>query len=353
LSRLTAGGGPEADRFGSASVLACVHHGPVSVYGFGDVYGCVAEVRWSGGGVERAEFAPGVLTPGEEGVPVYRDGSVYGRDGAAWPVVLRPLALVVAGAAAVVLGAGTAYALVRVVRPVPGPPRPETGRTRAGQQRLAGRRAQRDWPVTPADRAAVPLSRRVLRLRLLSAWCALVVPAVPLSMVPRFDAPRAPRFVSPWPQIARARLADLSPGTAVVLGAILAVLFAAMAGAARTDAARIVRHGPAYLARDLPGKGSAEAKLRRALDGRDRAHRIGTAVGGSVLLAVAAWAAFRGFGAASGPLAVWLACLTDAILLTLLAAIFFATLESPRRRIEHLLGTDVSAKGTKGDLLAS
>jgi hypothetical protein len=349
VSRVTYGGGPDVDRLGVAAVDTCERHGPVGLYGLGTAYRCTADVRWSDGVSERLVFAPGQLAPGERDVPVYRDsqrrGADYlGRNDSAWTSAIRLPAVLAAGFLAVVCGIGAVYTTYRAFRGRPARPGPE--HTRVAQQRKAARRTEREWPITAADRAAAPTPKIVTRFRLLSVWCALVVVLVPLSAVPRFDAPRAVHFVSRWPQIERAMLLDI-PTAAVIFGLILGVLFFAMAGSARDDAARVVRYGNPYLARMLPGKGSPESKVRRALDARERRHRPVAGGTGVVLLALTIWAAVRAFGVASGPVAVWLACLTDVVLLGLLLVIWFVTLESPKRRFARLLGTNFRTEGTK------
>jgi Family of unknown function (DUF6346) len=366
VSRVTYGGDPEADRLGVATVDSCAEYGPLGVYGFGTTYRCTAEVRWSDGRVEQREFAPGQLSPSERDVPVYLDnpdgrGTTYlGRnDSARFSALSLPATLAI-GFAVIALGIGAIYTAYRVFRPQPGPRRSGPVHTRAGQQRLAGRRIAREWPISDADRVAAPTPKIVVRMRLLSAWCALVVLLVPLSTIPRFDAPRALRFVSPWPQIERAFLVDLPAPAAVILGLILAVLFFAMAGGARVDAARVVRYGADYLARDLQGKGSAEKKVREhlgRLEARERTHRTVEVVFGSGLVALTVWAAFRAFTVGGGPVTVWLSCFTETFLLAFLAGIWLGTIEPPYRRFERLLRQDHAgifpAKGTNPRVLPS
>jgi Family of unknown function (DUF6346) len=65
-------GPPTAAATGTASVVSCVEHGPVGLWGLGTSYGCTADVWWDGGRVERLDFVPGQLRPGDTGVAVYR-----------------------------------------------------------------------------------------------------------------------------------------------------------------------------------------------------------------------------------------------------------------------------------------
>ncbi|KAA9158598.1 hypothetical protein FPZ12_022440 [Amycolatopsis acidicola] len=347
VSRLTHGGGPDVDRLGVATVASCDEYGPVSQYGVGTAYRCTADVEWADGKTEQLVFPAGHLTPGELDVPVYADGGDVGRNDVAWPSVIRLPAVLVTGLLALVAAVGALYTTYRAVRPN-SEPKPAPEHTRVAQQRKAAARTQRDWPLTDADRAAAPVPRIVVRFRLLAAWCVLAAVLVSLSAIPRFGAPREIHFVSPWPQIGDAQLIDLPATAAVILGAIAALLLYAMAHSARDDAARIARHGLPYLARNSSAK-----EMRRGLERRERRYRPNSVVIGLVLLGLTVWAVVRAATVATGPVAVWLACFTDTVLLALLVLIWLATRESPRHRLLRLLGTDLEAQGTKSGTASS
>ncbi|WP_146240109.1 DUF6346 domain-containing protein [Prauserella flavalba] len=362
LARITDGGGPEADLLGTAEVADCTEHGPVSTYGFGTTYTCSAEVRWSDGTVEKREFPAGQLSPADAGTPVpvyldlgegYRSTTELGRNGSARFADTGILVTIAFGLLVVVLGVGALYQTYRLFRPeTDADERPRPARGRKAEQ----------WPVTSADLAAAPASRLVLRLRLLSLWCVVAAVAVALSSVPRLDAERAPGFVSPWPQIQRALLVDVPTFGAVLFGGILAVLLFGLTRVAQADAARVRRYGAAYLARGLPGKGSAEKKVNRrlaAIAAVHRRNRVVAAAVGLALLALAAWAGARAAAEipADAPLAVVLACLRDTVLLALLAALWLGTVETRHQRLRALLAepsaTTSASKGTEGGVLPS
>lgn len=362
VNRLTYGGGPAVERVGTASVLDCVQHGPVGLEGFGITYSCTAEVHWADGEVEVREFPAGQLGPADAGtsVPVYldiadgpSDTTHIGRnDSARFTAVGFPATLLL-GFGVLVLGIGALSSTYQVVRP-------DTGaRERASRRRG---HAAAEWPVTGAETKAVPAPRLVTRLRWLSAWCVLVVVAVPLSTVPRFDAERARVFSSPWPQIGQALLTDVPAEGAVIIGLVLAGFFVALSVLARRDAARVVKYGPAYLARDLPGSGSTRKRLDERLRQVAAAHRRGrvtSMVFGLLLLVLAVWAAVRGIGAApaGAPIAVWLACVRDAVLLLSLAVLWLSTIETRHERLRRLLGRhdarDSEIRGTGDELRSS
>lgn len=342
--RVTDGGGPSVDRLGTATVVSCAGHGPVSQYGLGTTYRCIADVRWSNGETEREEFPPGQLSLADIGhpVPVYLeipDGTrghlVLGRnDTARYSAIALPVTLGL-GFVVIALGIGALHAGFRVFRPRSSE-QPREIRTRGAEQRKAAERENRRWPVSPEDREAAGIPKITWRLRLLAAWCVLAVLYAVLATIPRFDAPHALQFVSPWPQIERALLVDMPTAAFVVLGLILALLLAAMAGASRTDAARVVRYGTAFLMRHI--KGSADAQLHE-LAKRQRGQRVIAYAVGAAFLALAVWAAIRAGRAApsSGPVLVWLACLRDAVLFTALGAIWLSTFETRYQRLERLL----------------
>jgi hypothetical protein len=377
VSRVTYGGGSDVDRLGAASVVDCTGYGPVSRYGFGTTYGCTANVHWSSGEVERREFVAGQLSPADAGseVPVYLDvpdgyrGESYlGRnDGARYSQLRLPL-MILFGSVAVALGLGAAYSLFRVFRPAgEGAPRQEdTGRafrTRAAEQRKAGRRETASWPVGRDEVAGVTPARITLRLRWLTVWCAVAILYTLGATIPRFDAPRGRPFVPPWPQIERALLVDLPPTAVVILGLGALVLLPVMAAVSRTDAARVVRYGPAYVGRDLPGKGSVDKRVEtrlRQLAAGSRRRLVAARAIGLLLFAGAIWAAIRVVAVvapAGAPPLVWLASARDAVLLALLAAIWLGTIEVPHRRLERLLArhreTRSIGEGTVGDAAPS
>ncbi|GAB3492716.1 hypothetical protein FB471_6340 [Amycolatopsis cihanbeyliensis] len=351
-ARVTHGGAAEVDRLGTATVAGCTEHGPVSVYGIGTTYRCMAEVRWSDGTTEQREFPPGQLSPADTGpVPVYLDlpdhrGEPYvGRNDSAWYSTLRLPILLAVGGLVLVVGLVAGHAAYRVIRPAGGGASggpPEAVRTGAAQQRAAHQRKEREWPLTPADRAGAPLPRITVRLWLLAAWCLLLVLLVPVLAIPRFDAPRAVEFVSPWPQVERALLVDPPATGTVVVGLALGLLLLAMAAGTRTDAARTARYGPAYLARNLPGKSAPERRVRERLDklaASRRRHLAFSLSGGLLLLALAVVALVRAVveAPAQGSTLVWLACVRDAVLLGGLAAVWLGTVESPHDRMRRLL----------------
>lgn len=343
--RVTDGGGPSVDRLGTADVVSCTEYGPVSQYGLGTAYRCVANVRWSTGVTEREEFAPGRLSPADIGhpVPVYLDipdGSrghlVLGRNDSARFSALSLPATLGLGFVAIALAIGALNAVFQVFRPrSTSRPRREI-RTRGGEQRKAAERENRRWPITQEDRAAAGTPKIIWRLRLLAAWCVFATLYAVLATIPRFDAPHMLQFASPWPQIERALLVDIPAPAFVVLGLILAVVLAAVAGGSRTDAARVARYGTAFLMRQ--SKGSADAQLRE-LEKRQRGQRVAAYLVAAVFLALAVWAAIRAGQAApaGGPVVVWLACLRDAVLFAALGAILLSTFETRYRRIDRLL----------------
>jgi hypothetical protein len=360
-NRVFHGGGPEVERLGTASVRECTDYGPVSLEGLGIIYRCTAEVRWSDGETTIERFPAGQLFPSDVGtpVPVYqdlsdglRDETEIGRNGSArFAGVSFPVTILL-GFGVLGIAIAAVSATYRVVRPES----PE------GQRRTRTRRkAAAEWPVTDADRAAVPTPKLVVRLRLLSGWCALVAVTVPLSTVPRFDAERALHFASPWPQIERALLVDLPSSAAVILGLVLSLFLLVISKSARDDAARVARYGRDYLARDLSGKGSVHERLDERLRHVAAAHRRGKVIGvvvGLLLLASTALAAVHAVhaGGPEAPVPVWLACARDVVLLLLLALAWLTTVETRHERLTRLLRvhpTGERAGGTSGAVRSS
>ncbi|MFC4001415.1 DUF6346 domain-containing protein [Prauserella oleivorans] len=353
LSRVLYGGGPEVDRVGTASVQHCAEQGPIGLDGLGTTYRCTAQVRWDDGGVEVREFPAGQLSPADTGrsVPVYLDspdgrGQAYlGRnDSAAWSQVRVPV-LILGGVAVVAAGIGALVSTYRLLRPrsrtAAEPPPPQV-RTRAAEQRKAARRMEAQWPLDRRDRAAVGLLPIALRLYGLAGWCGLAVGYWLFATIPRFDAPRALTFASPWPQLERAWLVDVPAIAVVILGAVLGLLLFGMARAVRTDAARVLRYGPEYLGRNLPGKGSPEKRVADRLRSMRSGERVRVVVSygvGAGVLALAIWAAIRWWNQPpdGAPLVVSLAGARDAVLLAVLAAILLLTVDTRVRRLARLL----------------
>ncbi|EHR49962.1 hypothetical protein SacmaDRAFT_1692 [Saccharomonospora marina XMU15] len=365
VNRVTYGGGPEVDRIGTASARECVEYGPVSLHGFGTTYRCTAEVRWADGDVEQREFPAGQLSPSDVGTPVevyldigdgVQEETTIGRNGSARFSELRfPVKIALGFAVFLVLGLGALYNTYRVFRPGTG----SDTESDSGGSKRGGRKD--DWPVTAAERAGVPIPRLVVRLRLLSAWCLLVAIAVPVSTVVRFDAERAPRFVSPWPQVGRALLVDVPAAGAVIIGLVLAVLLYATASAAHRDAARVVKYGPDYLARGLSGGEPARALLATRMSRLAESERASRAFGigfGVALLGLAAWAVTRVVSAMPGdaPWSVWLAGARDSVLLACLALILLFTAETRYHRLSELLARheiNHVNRGTENGFVAS
>ncbi|PXY27535.1 DUF6346 domain-containing protein [Prauserella muralis] len=358
VARVTYGGGPEVERVGTASVRSCTEHGPVSLSGIGTVYTCTAQVRWSDGDTETREFPAGQLGPADMGtpVPVYLDigegrgeGPVVGRNGSARFAELELPAVLLFGFLALALGIGALYATYRVLRPERG------DATRPGTR--SKDRGDKDWKVSRTEVEAVPAPRIARRLRLLGVWCLLVVVLAPLSTVPRFDAERAERFTSPWPQVERALLVDPPPAAAVILGLVLAVLLFALAPVVRQDAAKVVKYGPAYVGRNLQGREPVEqrvAERMQAMAANRSTSRVLAVVPGLVLLGLAGWATMRAIEAApeAAPLPVWLACLRDAVLLACLGVIVLSTTESRYQRLSRLLELHRDSNSTQAGTAA-
>ncbi|AXB47773.1 DUF6346 domain-containing protein [Amycolatopsis albispora] len=326
VARVTYGGGPEADRLGVATATTCTEHGPIGPRGFGTSYTCQAEVRWSDGETEHAEFPAGQLEPGERDVPVYLDTSESGRadttlgrnDTAKYSAVRLP-AVIGLGFLVVVLALGAGVAVYRVFRP-------ET------------RTETKEWPVTRAELKAV----RIPRLQLLVAWLVVAVAYTVLATIPRYDAPRGEgTFTSPWPQIEWALLVDPPATGVVIIGLILAVLVWAIYSSVRADAARVLRYGPEFLARDQRKKLVAAERRKRGAAG---------SVIGLLLLALALWGTIRVIvtGSADAPLTVWLASARDAVLLAGLGALWLATAETTPQRIARLLAEHERRSGSGG-----
>ncbi|GAB2757236.1 DUF6346 domain-containing protein [Amycolatopsis magusensis] len=325
VARVTYGGPPEADRLGSATSTTCTEHGPVGLRGFGTSYTCQAEVRWSDGETEVAEFPAGQLRPGKRDVPVYLDTAESGRaettlgrnDTAKYSAVRLPAVLGL-GFLVVVLALGAGIAVYRVFRP------DEAEQAKRGE-----------WPVSRAEVKAV----RIPRLQLLAGWFVFAVAYTVLATIPRYDAPRGEgTFTSPWPQIERALLVDPPATGVVIIGLILAVLVWVIHSTVRADAARVRRYGPAFLARDQRKK--PERPKRGAAD-------LGF---GLVLLAVALWGTIRVFtsGIADAPLTVWLASARDAVLFACLGALWLGTGETAHQRIARLLAEHQERSGSGG-----
>jgi hypothetical protein len=296
-------GSPDATRTGTAAVTSCTEHGPVGRWGLGVSFGCTAEVRWDDGRTERAVFPPGQLTPGERDVPVFESGREPGRNDSARWFLAGHVAVVVLTLLTVWFTLAAIGSLVRV--------RPGPRRERA-----------EPWPVTGAEVAATPVSRRVRRLRLL-AWSGLGAGLLEvLASIPFFDAPRRlGTFVSPWPELERAWLLAPPPGLITGFGALFAALAGLVASAVHRDAARILRHGQPYLDTKRPATGGASW------------------VPAAVLAGLAAWAVVEAVLAlpADAPVAVWLAGGRDAVFLVTLLVIVLGTRQSARDMVTQMI----------------
>ncbi|MBN6037503.1 DUF6346 domain-containing protein [Amycolatopsis sp. 195334CR] len=325
VARVTYGGDPVADRLGVATVTGCAEHGPIGPHGFGTSYTCQADVRWSDGETEHAEFPAGQLEPGERDVPVYLDTSESGRadttlgrnDTAKYSAVRLP-AVIGFGFLAVVLALAAAVSVYRVFRP-------------------EERAEAKEWPVTRAERKAI----RIPRLQLLVAWLVAAVAYTVLATIPRYDAPRGEgSFTSPWPQIEQTLLVDPPATGVVIIGLILAVLVWVIFSSVRTDAARVRRYGAEFLARDQRKKPVAAERPKRGAAGL---------VIGLLLLAVAAWGTIRVISTGTAaPFPVWLASARDAVLFACLGALWLATAETSHQRIARLLAEHAGPRSGSG-----
>lgn len=302
-------GSPDAERTGAATVVSCTAHGPVGRWGFGTAHECTADVRWTGDGAERVVFPPGQLEPGDRDVAVVDSGREPGRAGSARWYLAGSLATVALGLLTVCLAAATVLSLFS---------------RRLGKR--FGRRRDRDerWPVTEADLAATPVTRRLRRVRLV-AWLGLgVVAAEALASMPYFDAPRrVGGFVSPWPQLESAWLVDPPSGLLAGCGALVALLAVTVADLLHRDAARIVRYGQTFVdtrpARTLAGGRSWVPTM--------------------MIAALFVWAMVSVARALPGsaPFPVWLAGSRDAVILLTLLVIMLATRQPVKGMIDQLL----------------
>jgi hypothetical protein len=323
-------GPPAAVATGTASVVSCVEHGPVGVWGFGTSYGCGADVRWDGGRVEHLDFVPGQLRPGDSGVAVYRSAergapANPGRnDSARWFVAGRAATVVlalltfwfVAGALASLW-----QSLWRRFRPA----RPEPAITE-------------EWPVTKAEVAAAPATRLLWRLRLLAVVCVGAGALEVLASIVRFDAPRRTGgFVSPWPHLGSAWLVDPPSGTFLVVGAVGAVLCLLMAGIVRRNAARVIRHGDPYLDSTRHCTERAGRSPKPGGSSPTGPGRFGL-TGTFLLAALTAWAAVSAVRATPPgvPLPVWFASSRDVLILLALTVTWFVTRQPTAQMIEQL-----------------
>jgi Family of unknown function (DUF6346) len=363
-------GPPAADATGTAAVVSCVEHGPVGLWGFGTSYGCTADVRWDGGRVERLDFLPGQLLPGDTGIAVYSSAergapANPGRnDSARWFVAGRAATVVLALLTFwFVLGAlASMWQLLwrqfRSPRPAVNPAavnpaadstkpnangtKPDAGSAKpdaTGAKPDAEASRPREWPVTKADIAAAPVTSTLWRLRLLAAVCLGAGALEALASIIRFDAPRRiGGFVSPWPHLSSAWLVDPPSGTFVVVGAVGALLCLLMAGTVRRNAARVTRYGDAYL----------EHAHRNLKPGRS------SLIGTVVLAALTAWAAVSAVRATPPgvSLPVWFAGGRDVLILLSLTVIWLVTRQTSAQTIEQLrqrhhetsrLGTELPA----------
>lgn len=199
----------------------------------------------------------------------------------------------------------------------------------------------------------MPNLRLVRRLRLLACWCVLAIVLVSLSTVPRNDAPRAVRFESPWPQIGQALLADPPTVAVLIFGVIVAVFCLFFVASARGDAARVIEHGPDYLLPDLDGEEPTDERMAANLErlrSSARSNVFASALFGAALLGLAAWAIIRAVQhvPSSAPALVWVAALTDAILLGSLGVLWLSSIESKYARLKRLLEIHEESSASAG-----
>ncbi|OLF16291.1 DUF6346 domain-containing protein [Actinophytocola xanthii] len=303
-------GSPDATRTGTATVTSCAEYGPVGRWGLGVSFGCSAEVRWTGGGTERVVFPPGQLAPDERDVPVFESGREPGRNDSARWFLAGHVAAVAMALLTLWFTLGALGSLVRV-RPARRGERPDP------------------WPVTGAEVAATPVTRRVRRLRLF-AWAGLGAGLLEvLASVPLFDAPRRlSAFVSPWPELERAWLVAPPAGLVTGVGAGFAVLAGLVASAVHRDAARVLRHGQPYLEARRPRTGGTSW------------------VPAAVVAALAGWAVVSAVRAlpADAPAYVVLAGARDALFLVALLVIMLRTRQSAQGMVDQLMAERGTAR---------
>lgn len=340
--------GPEAEDIGMAAVRECTEYGPVSRFGFGTTYVCSADVRWNGGRTTRVEFPAGQLSPTDKGrvVEVFdapdsrTSGPGYGRnDPATWYVIGLVTTILMYFIAVMLAITAFGYALA-VFRQSGHPPRlPGENRDRTSGAESRRRRVADEWPVSDADKAALPRQRKVRRVRLLALVSLGVIVIQLLSSIPRNDAPRALNFVSPWPQIEQAWLIRPLDLGVFLIGMALAALLWSMAKVAEMDAARLVRYGLPFLTRNVPGKKkSVNAELKRLEQGR-RSSLVGGMVIGVAVLGLATFAGLRAFAVmpAGAPQLVALSVYRDALVLSAVGIVLLATVEAKHDRLSRLL----------------
>lgn len=335
--RLDSGAPLHVDRLGVASVESCNEHGPVSRHGYGITYTCQATVRWNDGDVDTRTLSSGVATPDDIGkrIPVFQSEVVEPRysmtvgrhDGAsfqAWP----PSVTVVVTLSLLAL-------LVVMILQLP----KKSKSKRASHQSDADK-----WPVVKADRTGIKDPKIVWRWWLLAFWFLLMLALILLGSIPRYSNPRV-LFGQPyelsWPQIAESHLYDPTPFPLTAVLVLVTLLMAAMAIRARHKAARVVKYGPAYIARNIGGDGDAQKRLHTKLDriGAGRgAERTWALLVGAVYLGLGTWATlnFTANVPADAPTLVVLACARDAILLATLAGIWLLTRQPKQDRLRLL-----------------
>lgn len=351
---------PEATSLGTAVTRECTQHGPVSIYGIGTTYTCVADVRWDNGLTERQEFPAGQLSPANLGQPVEvflvlhdgrGSGPEYGvNDTAKWAVAgMVPTMVLVLATGIALLGA--AIRAYQVLRPgaLDGPRKDETSANGNGNgngkgKRGRGRRSAKDlWPLTKSEEKAAPWPRVARRLLALSLLSVVGVVLHVVATIPLYDAPRAVDFVSPWPQIEQAWLVRPPDFGVIIIGGILAFVLLIMALQARTDGARVIRYGKPFLVHprsvdDVDVEEEAAVQLR-LLEMRKRGAVVRGFLLGAAVVGIGAYAAFRAVAAlpAHPPTLVTIGALRDAALLCVLGLVLLATVQSKYDRLSWLL----------------
>lgn len=341
---------PEATTLGTAVARECVEHGPIGLHGIGTSYTCVADVRWDSGWTERVKFPAGQLSPADVGrqVAVFvrthdgrGSGPDYGvNDTAKWAVagVVPTMLLVLATGIAMLIAAIRAYQAIR-----PGVlDAPASDETATKAKRGKGRRSVKElWPLSKRDAKAAPWPRIAHRLLLLSLLCVVGVTVHVVGTIPRYDAPRAVNFVSPWPQIEQANLVRLPDFGVIIIGGIAAFALLITALSARTDAARVVRYGKPFLVhpRSVEDVDEDVAVQLKLLEMRKRSAVVQGALVGLAILALGAFAAFRAVTVlpADPPVLVTIGALRDALVLCGLGVILLATIQSKYDRLSRLL----------------
>lgn len=304
----------EVAKTGTADARECTEHGPVGRWGLGISYGCRADVRWDDGAVEQREFVPGHMRPQDTDVPVFLTESSRsskaeaGRNDSARWIIAGTVGGYGLFALTLLLAFNTLFRLWFLVRP-------STGRT-------TGRKPE-EWPITKAEIAAVPVPRRVWRLRML-AWLALAAAVLDVvASIPRFDAPRqVGTFVSPWPHLSSSWMIDSPSGVIAGFGAFGALVLWGISASMRKDAARIVRYGKPYV----------DKKSANLRGGQSWVPTV-------ILLVLPAWAVVKVVRAvpADAPAFVWFASSKDMLVLLAALVITVCTRQSAKDMAAQLV----------------